>query len=129
MSHQLYNRLWRNSNDHSVLPTSSAPTSDKSSRAGSLITRRWARILGIGLVSLVFFGFFLEFQKHQTKYPPLYEEYIEYERHFPQHDPDLPFPEGKHAKFIYFGNHAHGRALVNISFEALTHSVRRRGMG
>ncbi|KAJ7881139.1 hypothetical protein B0H14DRAFT_2706275 [Mycena olivaceomarginata] len=37
--------------------------------------------------------------------PPLYEEYREHERHLPQHNASLPYPEGSHAKFLWADNH------------------------
>ncbi|KAJ6586421.1 hypothetical protein DFH09DRAFT_1359751 [Mycena vulgaris] len=37
--------------------------------------------------------------------PPLYEKYRERERHFPQHNLSLPYPEGSHAKFLWAANH------------------------
>ncbi|KAJ7789194.1 hypothetical protein B0H14DRAFT_2945210 [Mycena olivaceomarginata] len=37
--------------------------------------------------------------------PPLYEEYRERERHLPQHNASLPYPEGSHAKFLWADNH------------------------
>jgi len=40
--------------------------------------------------------------------PPTYQEYIDYERNFPQHDLSLPSPEGRHAKFLWVRNHVTG---------------------
>jgi hypothetical protein len=37
--------------------------------------------------------------------PPLYEEYREQERNFPQHNLSLPYPDGSHAKFLWAANH------------------------
>lgn len=37
--------------------------------------------------------------------PPLYEAYHDYERHLPQHNLSLPFPEGRDAKFFWVPNH------------------------
>ena len=43
-----------------------------------------------------------------TRLPPLYESYHDYERHLPQHDLSLSFPEGRDAKFFWAANHVHG---------------------
>lgn len=40
--------------------------------------------------------------------PPLYKEYSASEEQLPQHNLDLPFPEGRHAKYIWFSNHVRG---------------------
>lgn len=40
--------------------------------------------------------------------PPLYEAYHDYERHLPQHNLSLPFPEGRDAKFFWVPNHVTG---------------------
>ena len=37
--------------------------------------------------------------------PPLYEAYHDYERHLPQNNLSLPFPEGRDAKFFWAPNH------------------------
>ncbi|KAJ7574375.1 hypothetical protein C8J56DRAFT_803188 [Mycena floridula] len=46
--------------------------------------------------------------------PPLYEKWSANERLLPQHDPNLPFPEGSHAKFIFFSNHQHAVGWGNV---------------
>lgn len=40
-----------------------------------------------------------------ARLPPLYKEYSAAEEQLPQHDLTLPFPEGRHAKYIWFSNH------------------------
>lgn len=37
--------------------------------------------------------------------PPLYKQYSASEEQLPQHNLDLPFPDGRHAKYIWFSNH------------------------
>ena len=44
----------------------------------------------------------------RTRLPPLYESYHDYERHLPQHNLSLPYPEGRDAKFFWAANHVHG---------------------
>ena len=39
--------------------------------------------------------------------PPLYEKYHQEELRLPQHNPDLPYPEGRHGKYIWYANHVH----------------------
>lgn len=41
--------------------------------------------------------------------PPLYEAYHDYERHLPQHNLSLPYPEGRDAKFFWASNHVTGK--------------------
>ncbi|KAJ7765284.1 hypothetical protein B0H16DRAFT_1661582 [Mycena metata] len=45
------------------------------------------------------------FQDPPPRPPPLYEEYRERERHLPQHNLSLPYPDGSHAKFLWAANH------------------------
>lgn len=40
--------------------------------------------------------------------PPLYEAYHDYERHLPQHNLSLPYPEGRDAKFFWVAGHVKG---------------------
>ena len=62
------------------------------------------------VVSLSAFAFFYGFEKTETvidifRNPPLYEKYHESEANLPQHNLDLPFPEGRDAKFFWASNH------------------------
>lgn len=41
-------------------------------------------------------------------FPPLYSKYHEAELAYPQHNPDLPYPEGREGKYIWMANHVHG---------------------
>ncbi|CAA7265512.1 unnamed protein product [Cyclocybe aegerita] len=36
--------------------------------------------------------------------PPIYTELREWEKNLPQHNPDLPFPEGKDGRYVLFSN-------------------------
>ncbi|ESK93147.1 ATP:ADP antiporter [Moniliophthora roreri MCA 2997] len=51
--------------------------------------------------------------------PPLYEQYHEYERNLPQHDMELPAPDGKSARFIFSANHAWGSGWGNTLQEMI----------
>jgi hypothetical protein len=95
-----------------ILPTKNLPL-------GSSVvlgfTKRYARIGLIAMVSLSAFTFFKGFEKTREifnsfshpplKNPPLYEKYHEYEDKLPQHNLNLPYPEGRDAKFFWVGNH------------------------
>lgn len=47
--------------------------------------------------------------------PPLYEKYHEWELKLPQHNPDLPPPEGRHGQYIWMANHVHGAFIYALS--------------
>ena len=55
--------------------------------------------------------------KHADKLPPMYPNLKIAELALPQHDEDLPFPEGKNARFVRFGNQMWGVGLNNQLFE------------
>lgn len=61
---------------------------------------------------------------HHTS-PPLYEAYHDYERHLPQHNLSLPYPEGRDAKFFWAPNHVTGErccclyVAIGITFRSL----------
>lgn len=62
--------------------------------------------------------------------PPLYEVYHDYERHLPQHNLSLPFPEGRDAKFFWAANHVTSSGWGNAMQElvmnaALAHATKR----
>ena len=40
--------------------------------------------------------------------PPLYTDYYLQELQLPQHNPNLPYPEGGHGQYIWYANHVHG---------------------
>ena len=68
-------------------------------------------VLGLGLLAIPFRLFFLR-KKGQIgdglEHPPLYEEYHARELSLPQHNPDLPYPEGKNGKYLYVSSHLDG---------------------
>ncbi|KAK7443273.1 hypothetical protein VKT23_015870 [Stygiomarasmius scandens] len=51
--------------------------------------------------------------------PPLYEEWHEQERKFPQHDLKLPPPEGRVAKYLFMADHAHNCGWGNVLQEMI----------
>jgi hypothetical protein len=60
----------------------------------------------------------------------LYEAYHDYERHLPQHNLSLPFPEGRDAKFFWAANHV---TSMNIGYSCIqaranSYQVRDGGM-
>lgn len=116
---------WRGASEYSVLPTGSPIVESVSWRARgqrALLTKRYARILVVGLVSILvlLFMFKVDGPVNESEEfvllpqavevpgkPPLYRQYHEYEEQLPQHNPNLPFPDGKNAKFLWIANHAH----------------------
>jgi hypothetical protein len=94
--------------DSSILPTKNL--SPRRSTGGVGFPKRYARIGFLAVVSLCAFAFFYGFEKTETvinafRNPPLYEEYHKYEAQLPQHNLDLPYPEGRDAKFFWASNH------------------------
>jgi hypothetical protein len=72
--------------------------------------KRYTRMGVLALIAFSAFLFFYGFEKTETiinnmRHPPLYERYHEYEDNLPQHNPDLPYPEGRDAKFFWASNH------------------------
>ncbi|KAJ8472331.1 hypothetical protein ONZ51_g8588 [Trametes cubensis] len=57
-------------------------------------------------------------QDHDGK-PPLYEQYHKRELELPQHNPDLPYPEGKNGQYIWMANHVHASGWGNVMQEHL----------
>ncbi|KDQ62949.1 hypothetical protein JAAARDRAFT_202479 [Jaapia argillacea MUCL 33604] len=128
---------WRRSSEHSVLPI-------KSSDSASFFTgqrpypKRYRR-LTLALLTVSIFGLFYCLGSSNptpgrlydllesavlldplgNRLPPLYERWHEQESRLPQHDPDLPFPEGKHAKFFWVANHVTASGWGNSMQETL----------
>jgi len=69
----------------------------------SFLLPRWCSLVLLLSVFVFTIYFFVEFSTRQP--PPHYYEFYEYERNLPQHNPDLPAPEGMHAKFFWVKNH------------------------
>jgi len=101
------------------------PPYDLDSRKTSLrdarLPRRVSRLLVSVMVSLTFLGLYslLEFEgdgwvptnlpwRQQPRLPPLYPGYRLRELALPQHNLDLPYPEGRDGKYIWISEHVRG---------------------
>ncbi|KAF7965096.1 hypothetical protein HWV62_45727 [Athelia sp. TMB] len=76
-------------------------------------------ILSICAVSVYHVFLFTQAKMNAMRKPPLYERYHRYEAELPQHNPELPAPEGKDAKFFWASNHVHGSGWGNAMQELL----------
>lgn len=63
-----------------------------------------------------------EEENDPERLPPLYPELKVAELALPQHDEDLPFPDGKNTRFVRFGNQMWGVGLNNQLFEMYVRS-------
>ena len=100
-----------------ILPTKNI--SPRRSPGGVGFPKRYVRVCFLVVFCLFAFAFFHWFDKAEVvvnslRNPPLYERYHEYEANLPQHNLDLPYPEGRDAKFFWASNH------VTRTFWALT---------
>ncbi|KAI0801371.1 hypothetical protein C8Q74DRAFT_1241589 [Fomes fomentarius] len=111
-----------------ILPTrSDGPGYRRSSNQPSckrFYTKRILRlvvfaVLCIGIVHLVWGSDNQSGLSQLPKLPPLYDNYQRAERNLPQHNPELPPPEGKRGKYIWFANHVHGSGWGNAMQEHL----------
>ena len=99
------------------------PPYDLDSRKTSLrdarLPRRVSRFLVLIMISLSFLGLYslLEFEEGRwmpinlpwkPRLPPLYSGYRLRELALPQHNLDLPYPEGRNGKYIWISEHVHG---------------------
>lgn len=99
------------------------PPYDLDARKTSLrdvrLPRRVSRLLVSIMVSLTFLGLYslLRFDSDgwiptnlpwQKRLPPLYSEYRLRELALPQHNLDLPYPEGKNGKYLWISEHVRG---------------------
>lgn len=94
--------------DSSILPTKNL--SPRRSPGGVGFPKRYVRIAFLAIAFLSVFAFFHGFDKTEKvinsfRNPPLYEQYHEYEEQLPQHNLELPYPEGRDAKFFWASNH------------------------
>lgn len=98
--------------DSPILPTKSL--SPRRSAVG--FPKRYARLCFLLLSSLAVFSFFYGFDRTEKvlglyRYPPRYEQYHEREATLPQHNLDLPYPEGRDAKYFWAANHVWSACL------------------
>lgn len=115
----------KNSSESSILPTRSASPRRSPPPSRSLngfnanvlgklpLPKRYARLGSIAVWVMCAVSVYYVFQwAHATlnarRKPPLYERYHAYEAALPQHNPNLPAPDGADAKFIWASNHVHG---------------------
>ncbi|PCH34414.1 hypothetical protein WOLCODRAFT_135702 [Wolfiporia cocos MD-104 SS10] len=95
--------------------------------------KRYARIASFALLALCLFAFIrgftggeglmsVEDAPENHIFPPLYQQYHEQELRLPQHNPNLPFPEGRDGKFIWMANHVHASGWGNAMQELLLNS-------
>jgi len=91
----------------------------KTSLRDARLPRRVSRLLVLIMVSLTVLGLYslLEFEDGrwtpthlpwQKRLPPLYSGYRLRELALPQHNPDLPYPEGKNGKYFWISEHVRG---------------------
>lgn len=114
--------LLRTSDPPQILPLK---VSDTRPASTSRILRRRCRLLVILFLSSLALLWFYSHSRHTGEdlpaseeipadhsLPPLYEAYHDYERHLPQHNLSLPFPEGRDAKFFWAPNHVTGECRI-----------------
>lgn len=105
-----------------------------------LWSRSWSRLLtsvsvllsitGLSYLLLNYTGFpgsVVQIFSPRTRLPPLYPEYREFERHLPQHDPNLPYPEGSKGKYFLIANHC--RRECQLIDECLSTDLDVKGRG
>lgn len=97
--------------------------------------RRYARLGTLAILSLCAISFFFGFERTEKiirawRKPPRYTRYHAYERNLPQHDLNLPYPEGRDAKFFWASNHVTSAyTLLFLVTCLLNCSMYRIGMG
>ncbi|KAF9219945.1 hypothetical protein BS17DRAFT_788327 [Gyrodon lividus] len=133
-----HRQLVRSFDGGQVLPLK---VSDTRASPGSCLPKRCFRLLIILFLSS---WALLWFYNHQNgdlsspsegnttdhSLPPLYEAYHDFERHLPQHNLSLSFPEGRDVKFFWAANHVTasgwGNAMQEILINALlAHATNR----
>lgn len=56
--------------------------------------------------------------ENKHPYPPTYKKLRQYEDNLPQHNLDLPFPEGRNGRYVKFSNQAKKLGWNNVLNEA-----------
>lgn len=95
-------------------PHSRSPSGRLASNRG--VPRRYGRLLAGILVSLALMGLYSMnmlpgFSSPTGALPPLYPEYRLRELALPQHNPDLPLPEGRDGKYVWISEHVRGECV------------------
>lgn len=65
-------------------------------------SRRYQRLLLWAVAAVVFGSITLWYRVDFDDYPPDYKAIREAERNLPQHNLDLPFPEGRYGRYVKF---------------------------
>lgn len=102
------------------------PDTIKASLRSFPLPRRVSRLLVSIMVSLTLLGlcFLLEFEEGgwtptnlswRQRPPPLYGEYRLRELDLPQHNLDLPYPEGRDGKYFWISDHVRGMSYNSRS--------------
>lgn len=123
-----------------VLPTTHDRLTQRTPHWLRWHNRRYTRIAFFALVALAVLALFrttstadivpyVEDLPEFHIYPPLYEKYHARELQLPQHDPDLPLPEGREGKYIWMANHVHASGWGNAMQELLLNSYLAYGSG
>ncbi|TCD63173.1 hypothetical protein EIP91_005870 [Steccherinum ochraceum] len=73
-----------------------------------LAFRRFKAVFVTFIVALCLLIPYSLYERHLAKYPPLYEKYHAKELALPQHDPGLPYPEGRQGKYLWVSAHLDG---------------------
>lgn len=99
------------------------------------VTKRCGRLSVFCFIALSVVGLLSAFRTGRLDvlfvgpHSTLYDQYHDYERNLPQHDLSLPFPEGKHAKFVWFANHGSGMWYPRFLNRHQAHFPSLRGDG
>ncbi|KAH9947084.1 hypothetical protein B0H21DRAFT_740272 [Amylocystis lapponica] len=118
-------------NSDAYLPTSSE-RSRNGARSPRWLTRRYTRIGFLAFLMLSVFALFRTLSRRdgdvyvyvddppeKHKLPPLYPEWHARELQLPQHNPNLPYPEGRYGKYLWIPNHVHASGWGNAMQELL----------
>lgn len=108
----------RNKQTIGILPPYD-PDTRKTLLRDARLPRRLSRLLASTFVCLSFLGLYslLEFEPGtwvpanlpwKQRLPPLYSEYRLHELALPQHNLDLPHPEGRNGKYLWISEHVRG---------------------
>ena len=98
----------------------------KRRRSGCLATtlaaaKRRRRFLILALAGLLYILYLVtklrpawnDVVRKPTMDPPTWDALREWEENLPQHNPDLPLPEGRHGRYVYFSNQIQGLGWNN----------------
>ncbi len=118
---------------YDILPTNNSDSrqSHRLSSNGNILrrfcTKPIIRLLVVASLCLFTLHFFFGFDylvaevrrvsdaNDPNRKPPLYTDYYLQELQHPQHNPNLPYPEGGHGRYIWYANHVRGELFVTCS--------------